>query len=82
MRRIRIEYESTRGRLKRGGGQKPGPITDEPSVCDQDPVKALAVGAAFEELEQDETRDYCGDSVSVTVSDSGTPCMVTVNRKT
>ena len=52
MRRIRVDDARRRGRLKRGGGQQLGAITDDPSVCDQDPVEVLAVGEAIEELEQ------------------------------
>ena len=52
MRRIRIDDARRRGRLKRGGGQQAGPITDDHSVFDQDPVEVLTVGEALGELEQ------------------------------
>ena len=52
MRRIRVDDARRRGRLKRGGGQQPGAITEDPSVFDQDPVEVLAVGEALKELAQ------------------------------
>jgi RNA polymerase sigma factor (TIGR02999 family) len=52
MRRIRVDDARRRGRLKRGGGQQPSSITDDPSGFNQDPVEVLAVGESLEELEQ------------------------------
>jgi RNA polymerase sigma factor (TIGR02999 family) len=52
LRRIRIDDARRRGRFKRGGGQRPASITEEPAVFDQDPVEVIAVGEALEELKQ------------------------------
>ncbi len=51
MRRIRIDDARRRGRLKRGGGQRPASMTDEPAVFDQDPVEVIAIDEALGELE-------------------------------
>ena len=74
MRRIRVDDARTRGRLKRGGGQKPGPITEDPSVFDQDPVEVLAVGEALEELAQTAPRQAEGVKLRYFTGLTGAEC--------
>ncbi len=56
MRRIRVDDARRRGRLKRGGGERPGPILDGPPVFDQDPTEMLVVDEALNGLEQTDGR--------------------------
>ena len=51
MRRILVDDARIRGRLKRGGGQTPGPLPDEVPGPEVDPVKLLAISEALEKLE-------------------------------
>jgi len=43
MRRIRVDYARSRRSLKRGGGQRIGPLKDDPPVFDQDATEVLAI---------------------------------------
>ena len=52
MRCIRIDDARRRGRLKRGGGDSPGSLEDEPPMFDQDPAEVLAVHEALDRLEE------------------------------
>jgi len=52
MRRILVDDARMRGRLKRGGGETPGPLPDELPGPERDPVKLLAMSEALEKLEQ------------------------------
>ncbi len=56
MRHIRINDARKRRRLKRGGGQRPGALTEEPGIFDQDPTEVLAVHEALDQLEEAEPR--------------------------
>ena len=56
MRRIRVDDARRRGRLKRGGGERPGAMLDAPPVFDQDPTEMLVVDEALSGLEQTDTR--------------------------
>lgn len=56
MRRICIDHARTRDRLKRGGGQHPGRMVEEPAVFAGDPSEMLAVGEALAKLEQENPR--------------------------
>ena len=51
MRRILVDDARMRERLKRGGGQAPGPLLDELPGPEQDPLKLLAISEALEKLE-------------------------------
>jgi RNA polymerase sigma factor (TIGR02999 family) len=52
MRRILVDDARSRGRLKRGGGQTPGPLLDEPPAHEEDPAVMLAIDEALQKLEQ------------------------------
>jgi RNA polymerase sigma factor (TIGR02999 family) len=52
MRRILVDDARKRGRLKRGGGQPPVPLVDEPLVPGRDLAMVLAVDEALQELEK------------------------------
>jgi RNA polymerase sigma factor (TIGR02999 family) len=52
MRHIRVDDARRRGRAKRGGGQRPGPLPDEPAALEQDPLEALAIDESLGKLEQ------------------------------
>jgi RNA polymerase sigma factor (TIGR02999 family) len=52
MRHIRIEDARRRGRVKRGGGQRPDPIRDEPAIPENDAIEVLAIDEALKKLEQ------------------------------
>ena len=56
MRRICIDHARTRNRLKRGAGQHPGRLVEEPAVSLGDPAEMLAVDEALDKLEQEEPR--------------------------
>ena len=56
MRRIRIDGARKRNRLKRGGGQKPGPLQGEPATFDQDAAEVLAIDEALRKLKQTNPR--------------------------
>ncbi len=56
MRQIRIDDARRRNRLKRGGGERPGVLADEPPVFDQDPTEVLAVHDALDRLEGEDSR--------------------------
>ncbi len=56
MRHIRIDDARQRGRLKRGGGQKPSPLQSAPAIFDQDPSEVLAINEALKNLERTDTR--------------------------
>lgn len=56
MRQIRIDDARRRGRVKRGGGKRPGVVDQEPAVFDQDPAQVLAVDEALKRLEQMDPR--------------------------
>lgn len=51
MRQIRIDDARKRKRMKRGGNESPGELTDEPAVFAQDPSEVLAVHEALGRLE-------------------------------
>jgi RNA polymerase sigma factor (TIGR02999 family) len=51
MRRIRIDDARRRGRIKRGGAQKPQALGGEPPAFDNDPAEILAVDEALKRLE-------------------------------
>jgi RNA polymerase sigma factor (TIGR02999 family) len=50
MRRILVDGARTRRRLKRGGGNRPGELAEEPGVRDTDPAEILAVHEALDRL--------------------------------
>jgi RNA polymerase sigma factor (TIGR02999 family) len=50
MRRIRVDDARRRGRIKRGGGQQPQPLSDEPAAPEADPVDLLALDEALDKL--------------------------------
>jgi len=52
MRRVLIDDARIRGRLKRGGGQTPGTLSDELPVPEEDLAKVLAIDEALQRLEQ------------------------------
>ncbi|MFH0981790.1 MAG: ECF-type sigma factor [Planctomycetota bacterium] len=52
MRRILVDDACRRGRLKRGGGQTPGPLLEEPPAPQEDPANVLAIDEALHKLEQ------------------------------
>jgi RNA polymerase sigma factor (TIGR02999 family) len=52
MRRILVDDARKRGRQKRGGGQTPEPLLDEPPAPGWDPVLVLAIDEALAKLEQ------------------------------
>ena len=52
MRRILVDDARKRGRLKRGGGQAPLPLTDEPAAPERDRLTLLAIAEALEKLEE------------------------------
>lgn len=56
MRRIRVDYARKRKCQKRGGGEQPGPLVNEPPVFDQDPAEVLGVHEAVTKLEQIDPR--------------------------
>jgi len=56
MRRIRIDDARKRGRVKRGGGQKPQVLLDDPGVFDQDPAQLFALDEALTQLEERDPR--------------------------
>ncbi len=56
MRRILVDDARTRGRLKRGGGQTPGPLPDGLPAPEEDPAKVLAIDEALQKLEQADPR--------------------------
>ncbi|MFH1748674.1 MAG: sigma-70 family RNA polymerase sigma factor [Planctomycetota bacterium] len=52
MRRILVDDARSRGRLKRGGGQAPKSLLDDPAAPEKDPAKLLAIHEALNQLEQ------------------------------
>lgn len=52
MRRILVDDARSRGRVKRGGGQKPGQLDEEPPASEENPLRLLAICEALEKLEQ------------------------------
>ena len=56
MRDIRVDDARRRNRLKRGGGERPGALVDEPAWFDGDPAEVLAVHEALDKLEQQDPR--------------------------
>jgi RNA polymerase sigma factor (TIGR02999 family) len=52
MRRILVDDACRRGRLKRGGGQTPDSLLEEPAAPQEDPAKVLAIDEALQKLEQ------------------------------
>ncbi len=56
MRRIRVDDARRRGRLKRGGGERPSPILDGSPVFDQNLTEMLVVDEALNGLEQTDGR--------------------------
>jgi RNA polymerase sigma factor (TIGR02999 family) len=51
MREIRIDDARKRKRLKRGGGERPCELRDDPAIFDDDPAEVLAVDEALERLD-------------------------------
>ncbi len=56
MRRIRIEDARRQHRLKRGAGQRPALLHDDPAQPDSDPLELLAIDEALHKLEQQDPR--------------------------
>ena len=56
MRQIRIDDARRRHRLKRGGGERPRRLQEDPGVFDQDPADVLAINEALDKLEQRDSR--------------------------
>ena len=56
MRQIRVDDARRRNRLKRGGGQRPGALIDDPPALDEDPAEVLAVHEALDKLEREDPR--------------------------
>jgi RNA polymerase sigma factor (TIGR02999 family) len=56
MRRIRIEDARRQHRLKRGAGQQPAELHEEPAQPDSDPLEILAIDEALHKLEQQDPR--------------------------
>jgi RNA polymerase sigma-70 factor, ECF subfamily len=56
MRRIRIEDARSHHRLKRGGGQRPAVLQEEPAQSGSDPLEILAIDEALHKLEQQDPR--------------------------
>ncbi|HOO16427.1 MAG: sigma-70 family RNA polymerase sigma factor [Phycisphaerae bacterium] len=56
MRRIRIEDARRQHRLKRGGGQRPAALLDDPAQSASDPLEMLAIDEALHKLEQQDPR--------------------------
>lgn len=52
MRHIRVDDARKRGRIKRGGGQRPDSLPGEPTASEQDPLEALAIDESLKKLEQ------------------------------
>ena len=55
-RQIRVDDARKRNRLKRGGGQRPAALAEEPPALAEDPAEVLAVHEALEELEREDPR--------------------------
>ncbi len=56
MRRICVDDARRRERLKRGSGEAPGTLLDDPQASDQDPAAVLAIDEALQKLEQTDPR--------------------------
>ncbi len=56
MRDIRVDDARRRNRLKRGGGERPGALAEEPPAFDADPSEVLGVHEALGKLEQKDPR--------------------------
>ena len=56
MRDIRVDDARRRNRLKRGGGERPGALIDDPPAFDKNPTEVLAVNEALDKLEQQDPR--------------------------
>ena len=52
MRQIRVDDARKRKSLKRGGGNKPGELIEEPAVFDQDPTEIIEVHEILDKLEE------------------------------
>jgi len=52
MRQIRVDNARKRKSLKRGGGNKPGELIEEPAVFDQDPTEIIEVHEILDKLEE------------------------------
>jgi RNA polymerase sigma factor (TIGR02999 family) len=52
MRHIRVDDARKRNRVKRGGGNKPGELLEEPAVFDQDPLEVIEIHEILDRLEK------------------------------